>query len=198
MKKTCLIIFVIILITTLFFYKTRHTSSAVKDYTDNHFSKESRTHISTKSDVKGVLLLITDYRSYFPTQIIQISNSTLKHGFATVVYPFEEISKEDIFWEEAYILDGQSYPIIVKKINEQKSNRINRIIEEIKDSVFEDPCSFTDDYQYVLYFDGHKIASIHTRSLESGKLSYKLKDILNEIILAAKPLYPNYGLWQLE
>lgn len=105
----------------------------------------------SNSDANQLMMLISDNRSYSLTQIIHISNSTIKHGFATVVYPFDELESKDIFWEPSYSMDGDSYPITERKLSREERTEVKRIIMELQTHKFEDPYSYTDDYLYLLY-----------------------------------------------
>ncbi len=148
----------------------------------------------SNSDVNQFMILISDNRSYSPTQIIHISDSTIKHGFATVVYPFDELESKDIFWEHSYSIDGDSYPITERKLSQEERTEVKRIIMELQTHKFEDPYSYTDDYVYILYINGHKITSAYTRSYEERRLPIPFQEILTEIFTMSEPLYPNQDI----
>lgn len=145
-----------------------------------------------------LLVLISDYRSYSPTQVIQIVGSSMKYGFATVVYPFDQLSGKDIIWEPDFEMDAVRYPVIKRELSVSERKEIEIIINELNNADFIDSRSYTDDYQYIIYFKGQKIASAYTRSFESGALSSTLKEILAQILSMASPLYPNYGPHMIE
>lgn len=164
-------------------------------------SKHSETHtliVSEKkslsnSDANQLMMLFSDNRSYSPTQIIHISDSSIKHGFATVVYPFDVLESKDIFWEPSYSMDGVSYPITERMLSVQEKTELKRIINELQHHNYEDSYSYTDDYEFILYLNGHKIASAYTRSYDAGKLPIQFQDIITNILSLGEPIYPNNG-----
>lgn len=145
-----------------------------------------------------LLVLISDYRSYSPTQVIQIVGFSIKYGFATVVYPFDHLSGRDIIWEPDFKMDKMTYPIITRELSITERKEIGNVINELNNANFVDSRSFTDDYQYIIYYKGQKIASAYTRSFESGALSSTFQQTLTKLLSLVSPLYPNYGPHMIE
>ena len=153
-------------------------------------------YLDEKQDsVRTLTILISDYGPYSLTQIIQFSDSTMKHGFATVVYPFDILEKKDVFWESMCEVDDKEYPILERKLNQNETEIIRKAIYEFELSPLVDPYSYTDDYQYIIYVDNRKVASIFTRSVDMEKFPRQYKILINDILSMAAPIYPNYGLW---
>lgn len=144
---------------------------------------------------RTLTILISDYGPYSLTQIIQFSDSTMKHGFATVVYPFDILGKKDVFWECMCEVDDKEYPILERKLNHNETEIIRKAIYEFESSSLVDPYSYTDDYQYIIYVGNRKVASVFTRSVDMEKFPRKYKILINDILSMAAPIYPNYGLW---
>lgn len=185
-------VWLIAIMVAIFFFYSCRKNERVNSFDSQEYQEIQKTH-STEVDTDTLMVLISDYRSYSPTQIIQFNESSFKHGFATVVYPFDNLKSNDIIWEPSFEIDGIQYPIKEKKLNDYEMGEIRRFIKEFDGKYMEDYCSYTDDYQYILYINGRKVASAYTRSIESGKLPLKLKEAINEITSIAAPLYPNYG-----
>lgn len=148
-----------------------------------------------KEASETLTVLISDYGPYSTTQVIQISDSILTHGFATVVYPFDKIEAKDIIWEKNYKDGVKEYPLVVRKLNNNEVQRVSNALKELDTISLTDPFAFTDDYHYVIYIDGNKVFSVFTRSLEMEEFPQEFKILMDDILSIASPLYPNFGLW---
>lgn len=153
---------------------------------------------------KTLTLIISDYGSYSPTQIIQFTDSTMKHGFATVIFPFDTLTNRDIIWEPDFELDGIKYPIIRRHLNDKEKGIVRYMIEKLENNSYEDQLGWKESYSYILYIDSIKVAYAFEDSLyphedlgQLDSLPSEFKQIFQNILSMAAPIYPNWGVDKL-
>lgn len=65
----------------------------------------------------NLVLLISD--GGLNAQIIQCTDTTIKHGFAEI-YPYDELYNSDIKWDPDFEVDGVAYPITERRIKDDE------------------------------------------------------------------------------
>ena len=95
----------------------------------------------TKIEENSLTLLIAGDLSPSVSQIIQCSDKSLKHGFATVIHPFDTIQKQDIIWEPNFEVDGIEYPIKERVLNHKERETIAYLLSELKTKSYFEPSS---------------------------------------------------------
>ncbi|MDE7345752.1 MAG: hypothetical protein K2N48_03310 [Muribaculaceae bacterium] len=142
---------------------------------------------------KSLLFLIYDGSPESPTQIIQCTDSIVKHGFAYVTYPYDHLETRDIIWMKKLDIDGTSYHLVEKSLDSYKISFVNKIIAEIDSISNKEDYIVKDDYQYIIYIDNFKTLIISPQALILKDIPHEYKEIINSILLICHPLYPNYG-----
>ena len=146
-------------------------------------------HNIRKSD--NLLLLISDGGDY--AQVLQFSDTILKHGYARV-FPSEKLLDQDIEWYTDFKIKDIYYPIKYKRLDDAEIFKVKKIIKELSKTYYKDPNDIKDDYRYIIYINNHKVVSAFTLSLEYGTLPKKISRDISEMLSIASPIYPNFGL----
>ena len=177
-KKITAILMVII----SFFYQGIMNGQSIRGF--------KNTESKNKSEL-NLVLLISD--GGLNAQIIQCTDTTIKHGFGEV-YPYDELYNSDISWDPDFEIDGVAYPITERKINNKEKMIIKNAMRVLQSKTFKDPYIIWDDYKYVLYVDNHKVGSAFTGSLDLEEFPLQFKMVILDILSLAAPIYPNYGI----
>ncbi len=142
---------------------------------------------------ESLTLLISDGSSESITQIIQCSNNSLKHGFATVVYPFNKIENRDIIWEPDFENQGIKYPIRERKLNLTEVQTVSSYISELDTVAYREFWGGRDEYLYILYVNKRKVLTATEDMLGQFDFPLKYEVVLKSMISMGQPLYPNFG-----
>ena len=172
----------ILMVIISFFYQGDISGQCISGFKN----KKSKS----KSEL-NLVLLISD--GGLNAQIIQCTDTTIKHGFGEV-YPYDELYNSDINWDPDFEIDGIAYPITERKINNNEKMIIKNAMRVLQSKAFKDPYVIWDDYKYVLYVDNHKVGSAFTGSLDLEEFPSQFKMVIIDILSLAAPIYPNYGI----
>lgn len=142
---------------------------------------------------ESLTLLISDGSSESITQIIQCSKNTLKHGFATVVYPFNKIEKRDIIWEPDFENGGIKYPIRERRLSLKELQTVSSYISELDTVAYREFWGGRDEYLYILYVNKRKVLTATEDMLGQFDFPLKYEVVLKSMISMGQPLYPNFG-----
>ena len=153
----------------------------------------------TKIEENSLTLLIAGDLSPSVSQIIQCSDKSLKHGFATVIHPFDTIQKQDIIWEPNFEVDGIEYPIKERVLNHKERETIAYLLSELKTKSYFEPSSVCHDaYYYILYINNRKITEICEFSINDQEVPDLYREALLFLLSMGKPLYPNFGVMMFD
>ncbi len=155
----------------------------------NDANSKMPTHKQESSHT--LTFFITDGLNY--AQVIQCTDSTLKHGYAEV-YLNDKLSESIFVWDESMDYKSGGYPIVERMLDDREREIVRSIIENLRHTTYKDPNEVKDDYQYMIYLDNQRVVSAFTLSLEIGDLPKGIsKDILDILSIPAE-LYPNFWI----
>ncbi len=160
--------------------------------TKRNLYQPKNTHHSCEKE-GSLTLLISDGSSESITQIIQCSNNSLKHGFATVVYPFDNIEKRDIIWEPEYENGGIKHPMRERRLSLKKIQTVSSYISELDTVAYREFWGGRDEYLYILYVNKRKVLTATEDMLGQFDFPLKYEVVLKSMISMGQPLYPNFG-----
>lgn len=135
----------------------------------------------------NVTLLLSDGLNY--SVVIQFTDSTMKQGYAKV-YPGASMNEKDISWIESRTIEGNYYPVMVKNLNDEERQILRRIEQDFNKFSYQDPNEVKDDYQYILYINDRKVASLYFYTFDEGEAPKKILNDISEIISIPSTLYP--------
>lgn len=148
---------------------------------------------------KTLLFLISDGSSESVTQIIQCSDSTVKHGFAYVTFPYDHIETRDIEWISKFVIDDVTYPVVKRVMTNGEISSVDKTITQIEaiinshSYIIRNDYIIRDDYQYIFYIDNDKSLIISPQALYLDDTPLEYKEIVDNILSICAPLYPNFG-----
>ena len=158
---------------------------------NGQIAPKSKYNANNRGKYDNLFLLISDGGDY--AQVIQFSDTTLKHGFARV-FPSEKLLNKDINWYEDFRIDDTYYPIKYKGLDDVEILKLKKIIKELSKTYYKDPNEIKDDYQYIIYINNRKVVSAFTLSLKYGTIPPNISRDILEILSIASPIYPYFGI----
>ena len=160
---------------------------------DNRIPESNHTGCPKITLNKSILFMISDGSSESPTQIIQYSDTIIRHGFAYVTYPFDRIVSRDIVWIKKLDINGVSFPMVERVLTDDEISIINRIISNIEQIKDNGSYIVRDDYQYIVYLDKKKFLTVSPAVFNIRSTPHELNEIIDSIISISGQLYPNFG-----